>query len=109
MKQTTWSEEYFLKQLNNVFINKIWVAQYPIKNNRGTYYYVDFYNPDLNIVIEHDEAYHRIKKIKKADKLRQEEITSILNCVFYRYDATSPYPRWVFINRIMNLHEVIKS
>ncbi len=48
-------------------------------------YFVDYYEPNLNLVIEWDEAHHR-KQIA-ADKKRQDEIKRYLGCRFFRYDV----------------------
>lgn len=45
-------------------------------------YSVDYYEPNLNIVIEYDEPYHK-KQIEK-DKIRQLKIQKHLGCKFYR-------------------------
>jgi very-short-patch-repair endonuclease len=49
-------------------------------------YWVDYYEPDLNMVIEWDEERHYYKNggLKTKDKDRQREITNHLNCVFLR-------------------------
>ncbi len=56
--------------------------------NKGEYhikelgYFLDYYESDLNLVIEWDEPHHKYKKEK--DKIRQQEITDFLNCTFIR-------------------------
>ena len=45
-------------------------------------YWVDYYEPSLNLVIEWDEAYHVRQKDK--DKVRQGEIENYLGCLFLR-------------------------
>ena len=45
-------------------------------------YWVDYYEPTLNIVIEFDEKHHKYKKEK--DIKRQKEIEEFLECKFYR-------------------------
>lgn len=48
-------------------------------------YFVDYYEPNLNLVIEWDEAHH--KKQIAEDKKRQEDIKQHLGCRFFRYDV----------------------
>lgn len=45
-------------------------------------YWVDYYEPNLNIVIEYDDKSHKNKEYK--DSLRQKEIEQYLGCKFYR-------------------------
>ena len=45
-------------------------------------YWVDYYEPNLNIVIEFDEPRHKYKKTQ--DSIRQTRIVDLLNCKFYR-------------------------
>lgn len=52
-------------------------------------YFLDYYEPTLNIAIEWDEKYHRKTKIKAQDTIRQEFIINKLNCEFYRVDDTT--------------------
>jgi hypothetical protein len=47
-------------------------------------YYLDYYEPTYNIVIEWDEAYH--KNRKSYDEMRQKIIKNTLNCRFFRYN-----------------------
>lgn len=47
-------------------------------------YMLDYYEPNLNIVIEYDEPYHQKSKQKMKDKIRQKRIIKELNCQFYR-------------------------
>lgn len=47
-------------------------------------YLLDYYEPNENVVIEFDEAYHDNDNQKRKDKLRQDMITNELNCKFYR-------------------------
>jgi hypothetical protein len=53
-------------------------------------YWVDFYEPIHNIVIEYDEPYH---KFVKNDNFRQQEICKFLNCRFFRISAQNSN-RW---------------
>lgn len=45
-------------------------------------YFVDYYEPKLNLVIEYDEKYHKYHKEK--DIVRQEKIVEQLKCDFIR-------------------------
>lgn len=45
-------------------------------------YWVDYYEPNLNIVIEYDDNSHKYRSLK--DEERQQEIIEHLNCKFYR-------------------------
>jgi very-short-patch-repair endonuclease len=51
-------------------------------------YFVDYYEPNLNIVIEYDEPkhYNVDNSLKKKDLIRMNEIKSKLKCKFYRYN-----------------------
>jgi len=45
-------------------------------------YWVDFYEPNLNIIIEFDEKNHKYKR--NHDLIRQKRIIDLLGCKFYR-------------------------
>ncbi len=49
-------------------------------------YFLDYYEPELNLVIEWDEQHHydKIGNLKEKDKNRQQEIEGYLSCNFYR-------------------------
>lgn len=47
-------------------------------------YWLDFYDPIQNVVIEYDEIHHNRRKLQERDKIRQQEIIEHLNCQFYR-------------------------
>lgn len=47
-------------------------------------YFVDYYEPNLNIVIEYDEPHHTQTRHIKRDKKKQLAITENLGCKFYR-------------------------
>lgn len=63
---------------------------YGTKNNSGEFYikklgyWVDYYEPKLNLVIEYDEKYHERPAQKLRDIKRQEEIINLLKCKFIR-------------------------
>ncbi len=54
-------------------------------------YWVDYYEPNLNIVIEYDEKKH--KRTEKRDMHRQKEIEQHLQCKFYRI-SESMFDQW---------------
>ena len=48
-------------------------------------YFLDAYDVDKNVVLEIDESYHfKNDKLRKKDKIRQQEIEDILKCKFIR-------------------------
>ena len=51
-------------------------------------YFVDYYEPTLNIVVEYDEPIHYNvdNSLKKRDSERMREIAEHLHCKFYRYN-----------------------
>lgn len=51
-------------------------------------YFVDYYEPNFNIVIEFDEPKHYTidNCLKNKDTERMTEIIKVLNCYFYRYN-----------------------
>ena len=57
-------------------------SQYVVES---TEYRLDWYIPELNIAIEHDDVYHNTKSQIDADKKRQKEVENILRCRFLRY------------------------
>jgi len=65
-----------------------WNGQYA--ENGGEFYikelgyWIDYYEPILNIVIEYDEKYHTQKHRAALDAIRQAEIIKHLKCQFYR-------------------------
>jgi len=82
-------KDYFLKleeknDWNGIFFGKN-KKQFLVENLG---YFVDYYEPDKNIVVEYDETRHYGKDwtLKEKDIKRQEEIIKILHCKFYRYN-----------------------
>lgn len=57
-------------------------------------YWVDYYEPNLNIVIEYDEKKHNYGNSPIKDEMRQKEIENLLNCKFYRIKE---YQDWKLI------------
>lgn len=53
-------------------------------------YFVDYYEPELNIVIEYDEKHHfKGGQLKEKDVLRMEYIKKTLHCRFFRYTESN--------------------
>jgi very-short-patch-repair endonuclease len=51
-------------------------------------YFVDYYEPFYNIVVEYDEPRHyRHGRLREKDLVRMEQIKAHLGCEFWRYDA----------------------
>lgn len=75
----------FFDRLN---LDRGWDGQHALnKGERAVYelgYFLDYYEPSQNIVIEWDENYHRKEKQKIRDELKQKEVTELLKCKFYR-------------------------
>ncbi len=83
------NESSFLENLekarnwNGIFYGKS-KTQHNIK---GLGYIVDYYEPNLNIVVEYDEPRHYVGGIlKDKDVKRMREIQQFLNCKFFRYN-----------------------
>lgn len=73
-----------------------WNGHYATKENGEYYlqelgYFVDYYEPKLNVVIEYDEPRHYYAggELRPRDKKRMEEIISHLHCKFYRYNESN--------------------
>jgi very-short-patch-repair endonuclease len=66
------------------------------KEKRIGRFWVDYYEPNKNIVIEYDEPYHFNKddKLKDRDIKRQLWITNRLNCKFYRIRENTNYEQF---------------
>jgi uncharacterized protein with PIN domain len=69
--------KYFTPYIENIFPSI--ECQYPVLN-----YFVDFYIPELNLVIEYDEYYHKTQL--EYDALREEKIKKELDCDIIRID-----------------------
>lgn len=52
-------------------------------------YSLDYYEPNLNIVIEFDEDFHKFQSEK--DQIRQNKITEKLGCKFYRINENEKH------------------
>lgn len=64
-------------------------------------YRVDFYLPEVNLVIEFDERDHEYGKRLKRDKQREKEIQQYLNCEIVRVKEHEPYS--TSLNRILKV------
>jgi hypothetical protein len=70
------------KDWNGIYIGKD--KEYLIE---GLGYFVDYYEPSLNIVVEYDEPRHYINgELKEKDVKRMDEIKQCLGCKFLRYN-----------------------
>ncbi len=71
-------------------------------------YWVDYYSPELNMIIEWDEAGHFDKgELKEKDVARQEEITNHLGCKFLRINQTKDLnPQ---LNLVVAYAEILKE
>ncbi len=70
-----------------------WNGQYTFNGGefRVLRYHVDYYEPNLNIVIEYDEKFHKSTDQKEIDELRQRKIVKTLNCRFFRIKEGEEY------------------
>jgi|SaaInlStandDraft_1057018.scaffolds.fasta_scaffold11403_4 hypothetical protein len=75
---------YFIPYLESVLVDDF-IPQYEIPSELSAYF-VDFYIPKYNVVIEYDEDGHYEKRNIKKDKERQEYIEDKLGCEFIRID-----------------------
>ena len=66
-----------------------WSGQYATSGGERNIlkYFVDYYEPNQNVVIEWDEPYHRKKYQRKEDEDRKNQIKEVLGCKFFRYDV----------------------
>lgn len=60
-------------------------TEYTIRNHiTQKWYFVDFYFPEINLIVELDGKQHEKPKHKEADRLRDEYITTHLNLDVFR-------------------------
>jgi hypothetical protein len=81
------SIEYF----ENLEKEREWDGYYIGKNKEcfieDLGYFLDYYEPNLNIVVEYDEPRHYVSgQLRPKDVQRMENIISHLKCQFYRYN-----------------------
>jgi hypothetical protein len=80
------------KYFSQIEKNRRWDGVYYEKSNRqhlieNLGYFVDYYEPNLNIVIEYDEPRHYVYgNLKEKDIKRMDEIKDHLKCKFFRYN-----------------------
>jgi hypothetical protein len=74
-------------------------AQYGGEKQVGKYF-VDYYDPDKNIVVEYDEPFHERPSRKEKDIIRQNYIIRELNCKFYRYSEKNDMLYEVFYQEL---------
>jgi very-short-patch-repair endonuclease len=98
-------EESFETWLLNNNISLKYETEYTIKNHiTQKWYFVDFYFPEINLIVELDGKQHEKPKHKEADKLRDEYITTNLNLNVFRisYDE---YQAGSKVNQLLKLFE----
>jgi hypothetical protein len=73
-------------------------------------YLLDYYEPNLNLVIEWDEErhYYRDGSLKEKDLIRQKNLINHLNCKFYRIREKT-YDVYKYDNLPEDLTKVIKN
>lgn len=62
-------------------------------------FFLDFYEPTLNIAIEWDEKHHKKSSHKRQDYIKQKFVMDKLNCEFYRVDDTNKIIRKIHSTR----------
>jgi hypothetical protein len=81
-------------------------------------FYLDYYEPNLNLVIEWDEKHHKKAKRRQYDGFRQKTITDTIGCEFYRMDDTaksvkkvdkSPTDRSIELQNVLDEYYEIKQ
>lgn len=98
-------EESFETWLLDNNISLKYETEYTIKNHiTEKWYFVDFYFPEINLIVELDGKQHEKPKHKEADKLRDEYITNNLHINVFRisYDE---YQAGSKINQLLHLFE----
>jgi hypothetical protein len=91
---TGWTAPNYNKKACELFeeINQVmgWNGQHAERGGevRMLGYFLDYYEPTRNVVIEYDEPRHEIPSVKAKDSLKQKEITELLNCQFIRIKQT---------------------
>ena len=75
-----------------------WNGQHALRGGerKVSKYWVDYYEPTLNIVIEYDESWHKYHK--NYDDKRQEEIKKYLGCKFYRIKEGQDWRNIIYEN-----------
>ena len=52
-------------------------------------FFLDYYEPSINVAIEWDEKHHRKPSRYKGDWIKQKVVMDTLGCEFYRVDEMS--------------------
>lgn len=60
-------------------------------------FWLDYYEPYLNIAIEWDEKHHKLPSIRKKDSYREKYLIKKLGCSFYRIDENTKTIQQVII------------
>lgn len=76
---------------DNLSKQRGWKLQHALNGGEVTKcgYFLDAYDPILNIVVEYDEKKHHTTRQKHRDEQKQKEVIAELKCHFYRYDETT--------------------
>lgn len=86
---------------NNISLK--WHAEYTIKNHlTNKWYFVDFYFPEINLIVELDGKQHEKHVHKQADIVRDEYITNFLNIKVFRI-SSKEYRTGSKINSLLEL------
>ncbi len=75
-------------------------------------FFLDYYEPSLNIAIEWDEKHHNKSYHRKRDGFKSKIILETINCEFYRIDETKRVVRKIDhcnIDRTEQLQQVINE
>ena len=98
-------EESFETWLVDNSISLKYEPEYTIKNHiTQKWYFVDFYFPKINLIVELDGKQHEKPKHKEADKLRDEYITTHLNINVFRI-SYNEYQAGTKINQLLKFFE----
>ena len=73
-------------------------------------FFLDYYEPTLNVAIEYDEKHHRKPSRYKGDWIKQKVVMDTIGCEFYRVDEVSQIVRKIDklpTDRTQQLQEII--
>jgi len=94
------SFETWLKE-NNISLK--YETEFTIKNHiTKKWYFVDFYFPEINLIVELDGKQHEKPKHKEADRIRDDYITTNLNIDIFRI-SYEEYQSGSKINELLNI------
>lgn len=96
-------EKSFVEWLREKQITFNYIPEYTIKNHlTGKWYFVDFYFPDIKLVVELDGRQHEKPKHQQADKIRDQYIKEHKSLEVFRisYDE---YQQGIKINSLLKL------